>query len=248
MRHVAIIGHDPRSAPTPTALEGVEVWGINNAPGWWAEVCPGVPFDRMFQIHERFSLSKAEERCLAEYTGPIYTNWPWEEVIDNRIYPLAGVLAMPGVPGFMSIQLDVIGGTLPYPYPQGGMLTCSFCYALALVCYEQEPTPVDQVTLWGTELQGGSTRERLVEHMGVAWWCGYAAGRGIEVLAGGDSQLLDYPHPYGYRYYAEGDFARRRVLEFEAQARLELREGWWTEYDKGMTERDVEAERGRQAQ
>lgn len=206
------------------------MWFVNSPPPW--AIARTIPFARFFQIHERFSLSDAEEAWVTQCPAPLYVSVlaDYRDAQDPRAYPLQDVLRLP----------------VPAPW-----LASSFSWALALACWEgrhggaESGPPVTHLTLYGVELQMGSTRERLVEHAGVLFWVGYAAGLGIVVDVPPESGVLDYPYPYGLAYYAEGDEARQRVLAFERMARAERRARAWTTYDAGMRRRRRQQERRR---
>lgn len=204
MRRIAILGFDTSTARlVPPQSEGWEHWRCN-MPG---ESNPPVA-DRWFQLHERYSLEPSEEAWVPVCPVPLYTFWPWPDVRNNRVYPLAEVCAMPGV--------------LP-----GGFFACTFAYEIALACWEHtegtiHATPgVMEIGLYGVELPNGSARERTAEYGSVAWWAGYAAGLGITVTRPKDSALLRYPHPYGYEYAAEVDFVRGQIARLQRQLNAE---------------------------
>ncbi len=185
--HVTILGKGPSAAQGLRAgLKRGEVWGLN---AWDpSQPCYGT---RWFQIHPPEILLPEESVWLEASTVPIYTI-KYHRGYPNAVrYPLEQVLAMPG-----------LGKAPP--------LCSSFDYMIGLAVLEG----FRGITVAGAELQLGSMRERLMEHVSLAFWVGYAAGRGLRVEVLG--HVLQFPYRYGFDYWPEryygNQIARSAVL------------------------------------
>lgn len=137
---------------------------------------------RTFQIHPPEILTDSETRWLKKAHVPIYTLKDERKTNPRSVvYPYARVEALVG----------------------RGPITCSFDHMLALAIAEG----FTDIGLSGIDLQIGTPRERLMEHVGVAYWIGLAVGRGISVRNMG--MVLHFPYTYGKDYQKERTFGQR---------------------------------------
>lgn len=155
-----------------------EVWGLNsgNLP------CVGT---RWFQMHP---VSILPQGCTDTYFEeldwlrfcpvPIYT-LRYERAYHHSVrYPIERVSAYFGHDG-------------PLPFAS------SFDFMLALAILEG----FRDITIAGVEYQHGTLRERLAEHVSLAFWVGQCRARGIRVALLG--MALRFPWLYGYEYWDE---------------------------------------------
>ena len=70
-------------------------------------------------------------------------------------------------------------------------------------------------------LQVGTLRERLVEHVPLAYWTGVAARMGVRVTIEPGSKLLRPPHRYGLDYWPERKWAQQLCLRALANDELD---------------------------
>src|SRR6266566_159914 len=143
--------------------------------------CPNLPprrpdlrrrLTRVFQLHPMRVLIDRELDWLVRAPVPIYTQHRirLRGIRRTRVYPLASIPA--------------------------GPLSSSFDYMLALALLER----FDRILLAGITLQRGSLRERLCEHVSLAYWIGLARGRGCRVTIAPGCQILRAPFRYGLDY------------------------------------------------
>ena len=167
---------------------------VGNAPGarwprrgeaWgintWSTQRP-CPGTRWFQMHPDEGRSMREDLWLRDCPVPIYT------LTDLRAqYPRSRPYPLKAIPP--------------------GPLASSFDYMLALAIVEG----FIHITISGCALQQGYPRERLLEHVSLAYWIGLARGRGIRVTIEGEG-VLHFPYKYGYDYQAERTFGQRMAF------------------------------------
>ena len=90
--------------------------------------------------------------------------------------------------------------------------TCTFAYQIALAVAEG----FEVIGLYGVDLPWGNWRERVQENACVAYWIGYARGRGIEVVMPFRSALASHPFRYGYDYGQEKSWVEGKGRELLA--------------------------------
>jgi hypothetical protein len=195
---VMIVG----AATTPARVEalardGVIGWGLNaivrpfGGPAGVAQRCA-----RWFQIHPPDTCDPGERRWAEQCPVPLdairhYPEWPM-----SRPYPLAAVRALPGA--------DAAG------------FASSFAYAVAAAIL----AGATEVYLLGTLLHRGTLREALVERANLAWWVGYAQGRGLAVTCDpGHPAAPPGQHLYGYEYLTERAAVAGYCQEYAETAR-----------------------------
>jgi len=138
-----------------------------------------VKYTRCFQLHPYAGRDPAEDEWLRDCDVPIYTITD-EDNPHNRIYPIQDAMLL------------------------GGPFCSSFDYMMALAILEG----FTSIHLAGIALQMGSARERLLEHVSLAYWVGYARAKNIRVTVHGHG-VLYFPHRYGYDYQKERTFGQR---------------------------------------
>ncbi len=138
-------------------------------------------YTRAFQLHPDAGRNAREDYWLRYCDVPIYTTMPIKESPNHRVYP--------------------IGAILPGP------LCSSFDYMMALAILEG----FDRIDLYGIALQFGTARERLMEHVSLAYWIGLARGRGIDVRIHGKG-VMTFPYRYGFDYQRERTFGTRMAF------------------------------------
>ena len=95
-----------------------------------------------------------------------------------------------------------------YPWrriPRAAPISSSFDAAMALALMEG----FESIHLAGADLQAGTLRERLVEHVSLAYWVGVAGGMGVKVTMPPDARLLKHPWCYGRDYLKERLWAQQ---------------------------------------
>ena len=142
----------------------------------------GLGVTRSFQIHPPEILTAHETEILRTCRVPIYTLKDERRRNANSVvYPFERVRAIAG----------------PGPY------CSSFDFMLSLAIAEG----FREVSLVGIDLQMGTARERLMEHVSLAYWIGAARSRGITIRIPG--AVLRFPYRYGYDYQRERTFGQR---------------------------------------
>lgn len=145
----------------------------------------GSALTRSFQIHPTSIITDSEMDWLKRCPVPIYTLPDGREHNAHSVsYPYERVWALVGKGPFCS----------------------SFDHMLALAIAEG----FEDIGLSGIDLQIGTPRERLMEHVALAYWVGVAVGRGITIRNTGT--ILHFPHVYGRDYQAERSFGQRMGL------------------------------------
>jgi hypothetical protein len=188
-RHVYILG----KGPSVVGLEvepGAEAWGFN------AGRDPAAT--RWFQMHPLRILPKDEMRAMR-----------WAVAAGVPLYTLRH---HPTLRGTLCYPFDVVVDALGCWGVDAPVWTSSFDYMLALAIVEG----FARITIAGADLAGGTTRERMVEHVGLAYWVGVARGLGRTVDVPG--QAVRFPFRYGYHYHVERDWARRECRDVVAQS------------------------------
>lgn len=195
---VAIVGHaSPTNGLAPYGDPAWEIWSAN-APTSALMVPEMREVHRWFQLHPLAVLEGREKDWVPRCPVPLYTIDHEPSVPMSVRYPIERVLAMPGALDFFA---------------------CTMAYEVALAVLDG----FEAIGLYGIELPRGTARERSVEWASVAWWCGYASGRGITVTAPG-SALLDYPWRYGADYWEEVDYVNALLKGVEPDEKLPPRD------------------------
>ena len=180
-RKVAIIGAGLSRALAPWDDSSYCFWALNEI---YQEI-----FCRHFELHPRSKQNAHELAWLAQCPTPCYVLDldEWDGLIPHAVeYPLARVLAMPGARDWF---------------------TSTFSYQAALAVLEG----FAEIGVWGVDLRRGTLRERTVEWAGLAWWLGYAAGRGVRVTLPPDEISWSHPGRYGYDYDREKTAVERQM-------------------------------------
>lgn len=140
---------------------------------------------RSFQIHPRDGRCASEDKWLAECPVPIYVCGP----SDARVNPQA-----------ILFPWDKVPAQAP--------LSSSFDAAMFMALREG----FDSILIAGADLQAGTLRERLIEHVSLVFWLGVAAGRGVRVEIPRSAKLLRHPYRYGRDYWRERRWAQEQCL------------------------------------
>jgi hypothetical protein len=182
-----------------------EVWGLNTG----ALLEAGT---RSFQIHPRAILPLGEELWLRFCPVPIYAITYHKNRNDTVVrYPLERVITAFREPFPKPPWLG------PVPFAS------SFDYMLALAILEG----FRDITLAGVEYEIGTLRERLAEHVSLAFWVGQARARGIRITIPG--RALKFPWLYGYDYWDERAWGQvlgqRLLLSIIGQSGVPLDDG-----------------------
>jgi hypothetical protein len=199
---VAILGAHPGSrALAPLDDPEWEVWAMNSMVH--RDRGGRVRADRCFELHPLAAQSERDWAFLRDPPAPVYLFEPDARVPGSVRYPIGRVEEAFGI----------------WPGRPGDLFACTMAYQVALAILERFET----IAFFGVELDQGTPRERTVERTSLAWWCGMAAGRRIEVRLPFGSTMLTHPLRYGYDY--EGEVAwTRRFLDFCAHwTRMERR-------------------------
>lgn len=175
--------------------QGYACWGLNAVlMPFGGEPTPET-CERWFQIHPPWSCDMRERRWAERCPVPLYAIQHYAEWPTSIAYPLTEARLLLGAAeaGFAS----------------------SFAYAVALALLEG----VTDLALLGTVLHLGTVRERLVERPNLAWWIGYAQGRGVRVLCEpGHPATPPGRRLYGWEYQAERDAVADYCEAFREQA------------------------------
>lgn len=193
--HVVLVGKAPtRDHDLPAEFPVHEIWGANAVHAYdairWGLSRPVGPDDiqrratRWFQMHPVSILPHDELFTLAQVQVPVYLveDVPQGLTTQGVLYPLTEVEGM----------VRTHAGMTP-------RFASTFDYMMGLAIYEGAA----RISLLGVELGMGAGRERLCEHPTLAWWIGYAQGRGIKVWWPDDGWILRHPYRYGYDYHRE---------------------------------------------
>lgn len=198
---VAIIGCGSSRASAPWNDPAWIVWGLNEIPQPRATA--------WFEMHPMSVQNAREFAWLAQCPTPCYVLSLEDcrpRVMDydgaaaaflgvkNAVqYPLARVLALPGARDWF---------------------TSTFAYQVALAIADG----FEEIGLWGVDLRRGTLREQTVEWACLAWWCGYAAARGVKVTTAGD-YTWTHPGRYGYDYHREKNAVEAQMAAMRAYVR-----------------------------
>ena len=189
---VAIIGAGASRASAPWDDPDWIVWGLNEIPqpratAWW-------------EMHPMSVQNARELAWLSQCPTPCYVlnlaDAALGIVVDGRVgqSPLPRQFA--GVANAVQYPLDRI---LALPGARD-WFTSTFSYQVALAILDG----FEEIGLWGVDLRRGTLREQTVEWAGLAWWLGFAAGRGIRVTVP-DDYTWTHPGRYGFDYWQEKD-------------------------------------------
>jgi len=146
---------------------------------------PQLATTRLFQIHPLNILTKREAANFIECPVPVYTLKDESAHNPNSVvYPWDRVREAVG-PGPCASSFDFM---LPLAIAEG----------------------FTDIHLAGVDLQGGTPRERLCEHVSLCYWIGVAVGRGLTVRNYGFA--LKFPLRYGYDFQAERTWGQRMAF------------------------------------
>jgi len=155
-----------------------EVWGLNSG----SFSCSAT---RYFQMHPLNILPRGR-------TTFWYDEYDWLHVCPVPIYTLKNHVKIPQAVRYPLERIQAFFGTNgPLPFAS------SFDFMLALAILEG----FTDITLAGVDYQDGTLRERLAEHVSLAFWVGQCRGRGIRLTIPGAS--LRFPWVYGRDYWDE---------------------------------------------
>jgi len=176
---VAIVGLAPTSCSlAPFDEEGVEIWGLNEAhafPQWMKRA------DRWFQIHANESwrryIAKRDVRGHYDWLKknpldiPIYMQYYVEEIPKSVGYPLHEVCDL--------VFKDFRRGDEKVKY-----FTSTFAYMMGIAMLED----FQRVEIYGFEM--ADDIEYVQQKACAEFWIGYAMGRGVEIYAPSNCQIL----------------------------------------------------------
>jgi hypothetical protein len=190
-QRVALIAAGPSKAEwtdilSATGVEGPsvdEVWGING-------VGRSIRVDVTFMMDD-YAAQRAHLPTKAQWFEtaghPIITSTPRPNCPTAHAYPLGDVLKLPGA-------LDYLNHTVPYV----------IAYAIVLGVKELLIFGADYVASGAHYDNSGKHNNRPVagRYMGcTSFWLGVAAARGMDIIVGGRSPLLDSDVPTLERFY-----------------------------------------------
>ena len=180
MKRVVIIGGNAKEKHFSPPADDAEIWGLNAIrPAWVPD------WSRMFNLHLFAHLQRdwpkgieREKRWIAENKAvPFYTCDPWPDwAVSQRLFPREEL-----------------------PKLQGEYHAGSFDWLVAYAVH----LGFNQIDLHGIGLNLESG-EPISARACLEFWCGYAHGRGIEVIAAPDCDLFRQYHlvrsrtVYGY--------------------------------------------------
>jgi len=204
MNTVAIVGSHPRTrALFDFDRTDCAVWIFNEAftdPQGWAKRA-----DAVFQMH-------APEiwRSPLNRNDPKHYEWLQTQTAVGAVYMQE---AYPDVPAVVRYPLEEVRAMLGANFNHDRYFTSSISYAIALAIYRE----YDRIEIYGVEME--TNTEYMYQRDCVAFWTGYAAGRGIEVYT--PINMFSPPYLYGYegganlgaQFYA----ARTAALKPEAE-------------------------------
>lgn len=166
-------------------LRRMAPWDDDSWCFWAINEIPQPRFDRHFELHPMAVQSAGELAWLRACEAPCYTLEHEPEIPGSVRFPLERVM-------------EATGGV--------EFFTCTFAYQIALAVAEGFET----IGLFGVDLPWGNWRERVQENACVAYWIGYARGKGIEVVTPFRSSLASHPFRYGYDYHQEKDWVEEK--------------------------------------
>lgn len=161
----------------------------------------GARADRCFELHPLSAQDGRDWHYLFNPPAPVYMFEVYPEILLSVRFPIERI----------EEAFDVGPGR------PGDFFACTMCYQVALAILEGFKT----IAFFGIELDRGTARERTIERASLAWWCGFAQGRGIEIRLPFWSTLLTHPMRYGYDYQGETDWVNRWLDEAEEWRRQE---------------------------
>ena len=160
MKPVAIVANNPVSwVNAPFDNTDIDIWAFNN---YAAKEFPRI--DALFQIHE------------AEIYKEVPAHWGWLK--NNRTIPVYMGEIDPEVPMGIRYPREEVFAMLSHVMCEGEavrLLTSSVSLAIALAILQQK----SKIFYYGIEMALG--REYGKQREGLAFWTGFAAGRGIEL-------------------------------------------------------------------
>lgn len=182
-----------------------DIWMFNEAPNVKINGKQLYPKpDALFQLHHEAIWKNPKNRSDEKHfewlksgnTPPVYMQKEYSEVPKSLKYPIEEILSLVG-----NIQVIVDGKEKIFKY-----FSSSPEYALALAALMQKRGHgYKRIEIWGIELEHES--EYVYQRTGFAFWTGYLAALGIELIL--NNSIFDTPM-YGY----EGDIAiSSKILE-----------------------------------
>lgn len=177
-----------------------EIWAMNSMRHIGRS---GLRADRCFEMHPLSIQSAADWDFLRDPPAPVYMFDVYPEVPLSVRFPMDRI----------EEAFDVGPGR------PGDLFACTMAYQVALAILEGFKT----IGFFGIELDRGLARERTIERTSVAWWCGFAQGRGVEVRLPFWSTLLTHPMRYGYDFPGEMNWVNRWLTEAIVYLREERR-------------------------
>lgn len=185
-----ILGGGPTAKGWPKPGWEGEVWSANFLRGEPPRGetngnQPPLATTRLFQLHPPEILLDNELAHFLHSPVPVYTlKDESARSPQSVVYPFGRVAASVG------------------PGPRAS----SFDYMLTLAITEG----FTDITLVGVDLQHGTPRERLAEHVSIAYWIGVARGKGATVNNQGS--ILRFPYRYGYDFQSERTWGQRMAF------------------------------------
>lgn len=175
-----------------------DIWMFNEAPNVKIDGKLMYPHtDALFQLHHEAIWKNPKNRSDEKHyewlksgeTPPVYMQEAYKEVPKSLRYPIESVLSLT-----QNVQVVIDGKEKAFKY-----FSSSPEYALALAAeMYKKGKGYKRVEVWGIELEHES--EYVYQRTGFAFWSGYLAGLGINLVL--YNSIFDAPM-YGY----EGDLA-----------------------------------------
>lgn len=186
LRKLAIVGLGRGKENTPTPDKQWDVWRLN--PGFWRETDVWLETSAWFEIHTRRYLTQAHGAKYAHDVTKLLalTKTPaW--FLDPREWK--------GVPNRLQFPRTLIAKEFPRGDYHAG--SCDWLVAFALTLDYQH------IELFGIDLGPTDAGEPISARPCLEYWCGVAAGRGVNVVSHSPSlfKIFNYQRastPYHY--------------------------------------------------
>ncbi len=185
-----------------------EIWMFNEAPNVKVNGKPLYPApDALFQLHHEAIWKNPKNRSDEKHyewlasgdTPPVYMQKKYKDVPKSVAYPLAEALKLT-----KNLKVLIDGQYKEFKY-----FSSSPEYALALAALEfKKHKKYTRIEVWGIELEHEA--EYVYQRTGFAFWVGYLAGLGVEVILA--NSIFNSPI-YGYEgdVAIDSDYLKKRI-------------------------------------